>query len=331
MIQTTVVQHVQEQEKKFRGATDEFASLMNEILVGAKIISLELNRAGIGGGDILGATGTRNVHGEAVQKLDDLANSTFLSIISKSGAVCAITSEEMENPVIVPPEQAGKYIFMMDPLDGSSNIDVNVSTGTIFSIYRKKSPGDKVTDHDLLQKGADQVAAGYVVYGSSTMLVYSSGHGVHGFTLDPSLGDFILSHPDIRIPERGNIYSVNEGNTENWGDNQKKFISYLKKKDKASGRPYKARYIGSLVSDFHRNLLKGGIFMYPSDAKNPSGKLRFEFEAGPMAFIVENAGGRASTGRERILDITPTDIHQCVPLYIGSRFDVEVAEEFLKN
>jgi fructose-1,6-bisphosphatase I len=330
MKQTTVVQHVQEQEKKFLGATGELASLINEILVGAKIISLELSKAGIGG-DILGATGTRNVHGEAVQKLDDLANSTFLSIISKSGTVCAITSEEMENPVIVPPEHAGKYIFMMDPLDGSSNIDVNVGTGTIFSIYRKKSPGDKVTDQDLLQKGTDQVAAGYVVYGSSTMLVYSSGHGVHGFTLDTSLGDFILSHPDIRIPERGNIYSVNEGNTENWGDNQKKFISYLKKKDKASGRPYKARYIGSLVSDFHRNLLKGGIFMYPSDAKNPSGKLRFEFEAGPMAFIVENAGGRASTGRERILDITPTDIHQCVPLYIGSRFDVEAAEEFLKN
>jgi fructose-1,6-bisphosphatase I len=330
MKQTTVVQHIQEQEKKFLGATGELASLVNEILVGAKIISLELNKAGIGG-DILGATGTRNVHGEAVQKLDDLANSTFLSIISKSGTVCAITSEEMENPLIVPPEHAGKYIFMMDPLDGSSNIDVNVSTGTIFSIYRKKSPGDTVTDQDLLQKGTDQVAAGYVVYGSSTMLVYSSGQGVHGFTLDPSLGDFILSHPDIRIPEQGNIYSVNEGNTENWGDKQKKFISYLKEKDKASGRPYKARYIGSFVSDFHRNLLKGGIFMYPSDTKNPSGKLRFEFEAGPMAFIVENAGGRASTGRERILDITPTDIHQCVPLYIGSRFEVEAAEEFLRN
>ena len=330
MKQTTVVQHVQQQEKKILGATGEFASLINGILVGAKIIALEINKAGIGG-DILGATGTRNVYGEAVQKLDDLANSTFLSIISKSGTVCAITSEEMENPVIIPPEQAGKYVFMMDPLDGSSNIDVNVSTGTIFSIYRKKSLGDTVTDQDLLQKGTDQVAAGYVVYGSSTMFVYSSGHGVHGFTLDPSLGEFILSHPDIRIPERGNIYSVNEGNTENWEDKQKKFVSYLKKMDKASGRPYKARYVGSFVSDFHRNLLKGGIFMYPSDAKNPSGKLRFEFEAGPMAFIAENAGGRASTGRERILDIAPTNIHQCVPLYIGSRFDVEAAEEFLKN
>jgi len=330
MKQTTVVQHVQQQEKKILGATGEFASLINGILVGAKIIALEINKAGIGG-DILGATGTRNVYGEAVQKLDDLANSTFLSIISKSGTVCAITSEEMENPVIIPPEQAGKYVFMMDPLDGSSNIDVNVSTGTIFSIYRKKSLGDTVTDQDLLQKGTDQVAAGYVVYGSSTMFVYSSGHGVHGFTLDPSLGEFILSHPDIRIPERGNIYSINEGNTENWEDKQKKFVSYLKKIDKASGRPYKARYVGSFVSDFHRNLLKGGIFMYPSDAKNPSGKLRFEFEAGPMAFIAENAGGRASTGRERILDIAPTNIHQCVPLYIGSRFDVEAAEEFLKN
>jgi len=330
MKQTTVVQHVQQQEKKILGATGELACLINGILVGAKIIALEINKAGIGG-DILGATGTRNVYGEAVQKLDDLANSTFLSIISKSGTVCAITSEEMENPVIIPPEQAGKYVFMMDPLDGSSNIDVNVSTGTIFSIYRKKSLGDTVTDQDLLQKGTDQVAAGYVVYGSSTMFVYSSGHGVHGFTLDPSLGEFILSHPDIRIPERGNIYSINEGNTENWEDKQKKFVSYLKKMDKASGRPYKARYVGSFVSDFHRNLLKGGIFMYPSDAKNPSGKLRFEFEAGPMAFIAENAGGRASTGRERILDIAPTNIHQCVPLYIGSRFDVEAAEEFLKN
>ncbi len=330
MKQTTVVQHVQQQGKKILGATGELACLINGILVGAKIIALEINKAGIGG-DILGATGTRNVYGEAVQKLDDLANSTFLSIISKSGTVCAITSEEMENPVIIPPEQAGKYVFMMDPLDGSSNIDVNVSTGTIFSIYRKKSLGDTVTDQDLLQKGTDQVAAGYVVYGSSTMFVYSSGHGVHGFTLDPSLGEFILSHPDIRIPERGNIYSINEGNTENWEDKQKKFVSYLKKMDKASGRPYKARYVGSFVSDFHRNLLKGGIFMYPSDAKNPSGKLRFEFEAGPMAFIAENAGGRASTGRERILDIAPTNIHQCVPLYIGSRFDVEAAEEFLKN
>ena len=330
MKQTTVVQHVQQQGGKILGATGELACLINGILVGAKIIALEINKAGIGG-DILGATGTRNVYGEAVQKLDDLANSTFLSIISKSGTVCAITSEEMENPVIIPPEQAGKYVFMMDPLDGSSNIDVNVSTGTIFSIYRKKSLGDTVTDQDLLQKGTDQVAAGYVVYGSSTMFVYSSGHGVHGFTLDPSLGEFILSHPDIRIPERGNIYSINEGNTENWEDKQKKFVSYLKKMDKASGRPYKARYVGSFVSDFHRNLLKGGIFMYPSDAKNPSGKLRFEFEAGPMAFIAENAGGRASTGRERILDIAPTNIHQCVPLYIGSRFDVEAAEEFLKN
>ncbi|MDP7552000.1 MAG: class 1 fructose-bisphosphatase [Nitrospinaceae bacterium] len=330
MKQTTVVQHVQQQGKKILGATGELACLINGILVGAKIIALEINKAGIGG-DILGATGTRNVYGEAVQKLDDLANSTFLSIISKSGTVCAITSEEMENPVIIPPEQAGKYVFMMDPLDGSSNIDVNVSTGTIFSIYRKKSLGDTVTDQDLLQKGTDQVAAGYVVYGSSTMFVYSLGHGVHGFTLDPSLGEFILSHPDIRIPERGNIYSINEGNTENWEDKQKKFVSYLKKMDKASGRPYKARYVGSFVSDFHRNLLKGGIFMYPSDAKNPSGKLRFEFEAGPMAFIAENAGGRASTGRERILDIAPTNIHQCVPLYIGSRFDVEAAEEFLKN
>ncbi|MCH8158209.1 MAG: class 1 fructose-bisphosphatase [Nitrospinae bacterium] len=330
MRQTTLVQHIQRQEKKFLGATGEFTSLMNEVVVATKIISLEVNKAGIGG-DILGATGAINVHGEQVQKLDEFANSTLLNFLSQSGTVCAITSEEMADPVIIPPDKAGKYIFMMDPLDGSSNIDVNVSIGTIFSIYRKKSSGDKVTDEDLLQKGADQVAGGYVIYGSSTMFVYSSGHGVHGFTLDPSLGEFILSHPDIKIPERGSIYSVNEGNTQNWGDKQKKLVSYFKETDKDSGRPYKARYIGSLVSDFHRTLLKGGIFMYPGDTKNPNGKLRFGFEAGPLAFIVENAGGRASTGRERILDIIPSDIHQCVPLYIGSRFDVETAERFLKD
>ncbi|KMP12572.1 fructose 1,6-bisphosphatase [Candidatus Nitromaritima sp. SCGC AAA799-C22] len=330
MEQTTLVQHIQKQEKKFLGATGEFTSLMNEILVAAKIISLEVNKAGIGG-DILGVTGNTNVHGDEVQKLDELANETFLNIIGKSGTVCAITSEEMEEPVTIPPDQAGKYVFMMDPLDGSSNIDVNVSIGTIFSIYRKKSSGAKITDEDLLQKGADQVAGGYVLYGSSTMFVYSSGHGTHGFTLDPTLGEFFLSHPDIKIPERGTIYSVNEGNTVNWSGKQKNLVSYLKEKDCASGRPYKARYIGSLVSDFHRTLLKGGIFMYPADSKNQNGKLRFAFEAGPVAFLVENAGGRASTGTERILDITPTSIHQCVPLYIGSRFDVETAEEYLKD
>lgn len=329
MEQTTLVQHLQHQQK-FLGATGEFTSLMNEILVAAKIISLEVNKAGIGG-HILGVTGNINVHGEEVQKLDEFANSTFVNIIGKSGTVCAITSEEMENPYIIPEKNAGKYIFMMDPLDGSSNIDVNVSIGTIFSIYRKKSSGSSVSKDDLLQKGANQVAGGYIVYGSSTMFIYSSGSGVHGFTLDPSIGEFFLSHPDIKIPAQGNIYSVNEGNQINWDNKQIKLINYFKKFDAVTKRPYKARYIGSMVSDFHRTLLKGGIFMYPKDSKNPKGKLRFAFEASPLAFIVENAGGLASTGSERILDIVPSDIHECVPLYIGSREDVKTAEIFLKD
>ncbi|MBT5968072.1 MAG: class 1 fructose-bisphosphatase [Nitrospina sp.] len=329
MEQTTLVQHLQHQQK-FLGATGEFTSLMNEILVAAKIISLEVNKAGIGG-HILGVTGNINVHGEEVQKLDEFANSTFVNIIGKSGTVCAITSEEMENPYIIPEKNAGKYIFMMDPLDGSSNIDVNVSIGTIFSIYRKKSSGSSVSKDDLLQKGANQVAGGYIVYGSSTMFIYSSGSGVHGFTLDPSIGEFFLSHPDIKIPAQGNTYSVNEGNQINWDNKQIKLINYFKEFEAVTKRPYKARYIGSMVSDFHRTLLKGGIFMYPKDSKNPKGKLRFAFEASPLAFVVENAGGLASTGSERILDIVPSDIHECVPLYIGSREDVKTAETFLKD
>ena len=329
MKQTTLVQHLQHQQKLL-GATGEFTTLMNEILVAAKIISLEVNKAGIGG-DMLGVTGNINVHGEEVQKLDEFANSTFVNIVEKSGTVCAITSEEMEEPVIVPEEKAGKYIFMMDPLDGSSNIDVNVSIGTIFSIYQKKSPGIPVTKDDLLQKGADQIAGGYIVYGSSTMFVYSSGNGVHGFTLAPSIGEFFLSHPDMKIPTQGNIYSVNEGNQIIWDDKQVNIVNYFKEFDVTTKRPYKGRYIGSMVSDFHRTLLKGGIFMYPKDNKNPNGKLRFSFEASPLAFIVENAGGRASTGKKRILDIVPSDIHQCVPLYIGSCGDVKIAESFLKD
>ena len=329
MKQTTLVQHLQHQQKLL-GATGEFTTLMNEILVAAKIISLEVNKAGIGG-DMLGVTGNINVHGEEVQKLDEFANSTFANIVEKSGTVCAITSEEMEEPVIVPEEKAGKYIFMMDPLDGSSNIDVNVSIGTIFSIYKKKSPGIPVTKDDLLQKGADQIAGGYILYGSSTMFIYSSGNGVHGFTLDPSIGEFFLSHPDMKIPTQGNIYSVNEGNQIIWDDKQVNIVNYFKEFDVTTKRPYKGRYIGSMVSDFHRTLLKGGIFMYPKDNKNPNGKLRFSFEASPLAFIVENAGGRASTGKERILDIVPSDIHQCVPLYIGSCADVKIAESFLKD
>lgn len=329
MQRTTLIQHIRKQEKTIPGATGEFTNLMTEILVASKIISLEVNSAGIGE-NVLGLTGKINVQGEEVQKLDEFSDLTFTKIIGKSETVCAITSEEKEDPYIIPPEDnPGKYIFMMDPLDGSSNIDVNVNIGTIFSIYRKKSPGENVTDEDLLQKGEDQVAAGYIVYGSSTIFVYTSGQGVHGFTLDPSLGEFFLSHPDLKIPEQGSTYSANEGNWGIWDEAQKDLVSYLKEDNPSSGRPYKLRYIGSLVADFHRTLLKGGLFMYPRDKKSPKGKLRFSFEAAPLALIVENAGGKASTGNQRILDITPKGIHDRLPLFIGSRKDVEMAESRL--
>lgn len=327
MQRTTLVQHIRQQEKANPGATGEFTSLMNEIMVAGKIISLEVNSAGIGE-DIFGLTGKINVQGEEVKKLDEFSDITFTKIIGQSGTVCAITSEEKEEPLIIE-DNPGKYIFMMDPLDGSSNIDVNVSIGTIFSIYRKKSPGDEVTDEDILQKGEDQIAAGYIVYGSSTIFVYTTGQGVHGFTLDPALGEFFLSHPDLVIPEQGSTYSTNEGNWGIWSEPQKDLVSYLKEDAPATGRPYKLRYIGSLVADFHRTLLKGGLFMYPKDTKSPKGKLRFSFEAAPLAFIVEQAGGRASTGSQRILDITPTGIHDRLPLFIGSKKDVDLAEERL--
>lgn len=331
MERTTLVQHVRQEEKNTPGATGEFTSLMNEIMVASKVVSLEVNRAGIGE-DVLGLTGKINVQGEEVQKLDEFADMTFIKIIGQSGTVCAITSEELEYPVIVPPERKpGKYIFMMDPLDGSSNIDVNVGIGTIFSIYRKKSTGEKVTDEDLLQKGDQQVAAGYIMYGSSTMFVYTSGRGVHGFTLDPSLGEFFLSHPNIKIPQQGSTYSINEGNTENWCEEQRNFIAHLKEKDTTTGRPYALRYIGTLVSDFHRTLLKGGIFMYPKDKKNLNGKLRFAFEAAPLGYIVQQAGGRASNGEKNILDLVPTEIHERVPLYIGSENDIKLAEKHLAS
>jgi fructose-1,6-bisphosphatase I len=328
MLRTTLVQHIREQEKLNPNATGMFTHLMYEVLVAAKFVSLEVNKAGIGE-TIFGLTGDKNIHGEDVQKLDHYANETFIKTVGESGTVCAITSEESEKPIFIDPELAGNYIFMMDPLDGSSNIDVNVSIGTIFSVYRKKSPGKEVTEEDLLQKGSEQVAAGYVVYGSSTMLVYSSGNGVYGFTLDPALGEFFLSHPDIKIPDRGSTYSVNEGNQEDWQENQKNLVNHLKEKDTATNRPYKLRYIGSLVSDFHRTLLKGGIFMYPGDKKNPKGKLRLAYEANPLAYIVKIAGGYASDGKDKILDIKPTDIHQKVPLYIGSPGEVDLAQSLL--
>jgi fructose-1,6-bisphosphatase I len=283
--------------------------------------------------DVLGLTGETNVQGEEVQKLDELANTTLIRNLSRGGKVCALGSEEENEPIYAPDGYpAGKYVVMFDPLDGSSNIDVNVSIGTIFGIHERRSRGPgRAEPSDLLQAGSKQVAAGYVIYGSSTMLVYSTGHGVHGFTLDPSVGDFFLSHVNIRIPERGKIYSVNEGNTSTWEEPTRSWIDWLKTPSADKQRPYSARYVGSLVADFHRTLLKGGVFAYPADKKNQSGKLRLMYEAAPLAFLAEQAGGAASTGNERILDIKPTELHQRVPLYIGSKGDVDDAIAHLRK
>ncbi len=328
---TTLSQCIRESEKEFSEATGEYTSLMNEILVAAKIISQEVNRAGLSAVNILGKTENVNVQGEVQQKLDVFANATLLNILKRSTHLCAIISEENAEPIKIPEEfKKGKYIMVMDPLDGSSNIDVNVSIGTIFAIFKKISPGKEILMDDLLQKGENLVGAGYIIYGSSSVFVYSTGNGVHGFTLDPGLGEFLLSYPNMRIPSKGTIYSINEGNYNLWSKGQKKYIDYLRENDKESGRPYKARYIGSLVADFHRTMLKGGIFMYPADSKSANGKLRLLYEAMPLSYIVENAGGKASNGSERILEIKPKEIHQRVPLFIGSKENVELAEKFLK-
>jgi fructose-1,6-bisphosphatase I len=323
---TTVQQHILDEERLHPGATGDFTALMTSLTLAAKIISREVNKAGLV--KILGETGEINVHGESVQKLDEFAQQTMIRAMGHNGHLCVMASEESENIIPVPFEsKKGKYVLMFDPLDGSSNIDVNASIGTIFSIHRRvtnHSPDGRI--EDCLQKGIDQVAAGYFIYGSSTMMVYTTGHGVYGFTLDPSLGEFLLSHENIRIPSRGRIYSINEGNMHAWDDGTRRYVAYVKENDKEHGHPYSLRYIGSLVADFHRNLLKGGIFLYPG----PKGKLRLLYEAAPLAMVVEQAGGAASTGVERILDVQPTSLHQKVPLIIGSRDDVREYNQFYR-
>ena len=323
----TVQQHILDEEKLYPGATGDFTALLTSLTLAAKIISREVNQAGLV--RILGETGAINVHGESVQKLDEFAQATIYRAMGHSGHLCVMASEEAEDIIPIPDEgKRGRYVLMFDPLEGSSNIDVNASIGTIFSIHRK------ITNHtpdgsleDCLQKGTEQLAAGYFIYGSSTMMVYTTGHGVNGFTLDPSLGEFLLSHENIRIPKRGKMYSINEGNFTKWDAGTRRYIEHLKQDNKADGRPYTLRYIGSLVADFHRNLLKGGIFLYPG----PKGKLRLLYEASPLAMIVEQAGGTASTGTQRILDIQPTDLHQRVSLIIGSTFDVEQYQQFCRD
>ncbi len=330
----TIEQHILDQQRKFPGASGEFSGLLYDVALGAKMIAKQVNRAGLA--NILGSIDEINIQGEVVQKMDKYANELLINILTNGGKVCAIASEENENIVEIHDNfLAGKYAVNMDPLDGSSNIGANVSVGTIFSIHRKVSKGHRGSEEDCLQKGSQQACAGYVIYGSSTMLVYTTGTGVHGFTLDPSVGEFILSHEDIQVPEPCKIYSVNEGNYNYWNEGTKKYVNYLKEADNATNRPYTSRYIGSLVSDFHRNLLYGGIFLYPADYKKnknkPEGKLRLLFEAAPIAFIVEQAGGYATTGTQRILDIQPEHLHQRVPLIVGNKSEVLRYEDFLRK
>jgi fructose-1,6-bisphosphatase I len=331
---TTVTEHLLIHQKESPMATGRFTRLLNELILAAKIISREVNKAGLV--DILGLTGAINVQGEQVAKLDELANLVMIHRMERAGVLCAMASEEMADIIEVPaPYPKGDYILIFDPLDGSSNIDSNVSIGTIFSIYRRKTPEKTpVVLSDFLQRGSEQVAAGYFVYGSSTMMVYTTGQGVHGFTLDPSVGEFLLSHPDIKIPASGKTYSVNESYWNYWDEPTRKIVSYFKSPDNHLGQPYNLRYIGSLVADFHRNLLKGGIFMYPADQrdpKKPRGKLRLLCEAAPLAMVVEQAGGLATDGVRRILDLDPQELHQRVPLFIGSKKDVEKSREFYQS
>lgn len=327
----TVTEHILAKQRENPEATGAFTRLLSELIVAAKIIAREVNKAGIA--DILGYAGRENVQGEEVQKLDEFANHTIIQRMGHIGQLCVIASEEDADIIPIPPQYPkGNYVLIYDPLDGSSNIDVNVSIGTIFSIHRKITPDENGTLSDVLQPGYKQVAAGYFVYGSSTIMVYTTGKGVHGFTLLPGIGEFLLTHENIRIPERGTIFSVNETYYNYWSDGVRRLVDYFKSPDTKPA--YTARYVGSLVSDFHRNLLKGGIFMYPADSrdpKKPHGKLRLMCEANPLALVAKEAGGYASNGEKPILEIEPEELHQRVPLFIGSKEDVELAERYVKG
>lgn len=325
----TIERHIIEQERKFPEATGAFSNILYDLALAAKMIAREVKMAGLI--DILGGTDQRNVHGDAVQKLDMWAHDVIFKALDHSGHLCCMASEEAEGYIPIPDRfPTGRYALLFDPLDGSSNIDANVSIGTIFSIHRKVSDHPRGTEQDCMQAGHAQVGAGYIVYGSSTMMVYTTGAGVYGFTLDPSIGEFLLSHSDIKIPTPPQrIYSVNEGNYTRWTEGQRRFIDHLKGTDGVNTDPFTARYIGSLVADFHRTLLYGGIFMYPADSKSPNGKLRLLYEAAPLAFICEQAGGRASDGERDIMSIVPDMLHQRTPLYIGSKELVDLAESSL--
>jgi fructose-1,6-bisphosphatase I len=321
-----------QQMRDFPQATGELAGLLRDIGLAAKRVNVEVNKAGLV--DILGDMGTTNVQGEEVKKLDVYANNQFMGVLRHGISCAGIGSEELDDIVVFDDEVSNnsKYVCLFDPLDGSSNIDVNVSIGTIFSVYKRISPiGSPATSEDFLQPGIRQVAAGYVIYGSSTILVYATRRGVNGFTLDPSIGEFSLSHPNIICPPTGKFYSVNHGNFFQYGEGVKKYITECQKKTKDNGGPYTQRYIGSMVADVHRNLVKGGIFMYPGTTDKPSGKLRLLYECNPFAFIVERAGGLATNGSQRILELQPEKLHQRTPLFIGSKDMMEELNSFLQS
>jgi len=326
----TLGEFIIENQSAFKFSSGELSSLLNSIRLAAKVVNHEVNKAGLV--DIIGAFGDTNIQGEDQQKLDVYANEKFIQTLTKRNIVCGIASEEEEDFIAInsiDEQHNNKYVVLIDPLDGSSNIDVNVSVGTIFSIYRRVTPvGQPVELKDFLQKGSEQVAAGYVVYGTSTMLVYTTGHGVNGFTLNPAIGSFYLSHPKMQFPEHGSIYSVNEGNYYDFPLGVKKYIKYCQEEEEE--RPYTSRYIGSLVSDFHRNMIKGGIYMYPKGSRNPNGKLRLLYECNPIAFLAEQANGKSSDGYTRTMDVQPTELHQRVPFICGSKGMVEKLEEFME-
>ncbi len=325
----SLTQHILAQQRLHPEATGEFSTIMTQIALAGKMIAQDLRQAGLL--DILGSTGEFNVQGEEVQKLDQRANDTFVQVFESSKIVRTVISEEMEEPyTVVPAERTGKYAVLFDPLDGSSNIDVNAPLGSIFSVHRLSPSSSGNGDSSFLRPGADQVAGGYILFGASTILIYTCGDGVHQFTLNPGIGEFLLSTSNITMPDRGSIYSVNEGNRQKWSNGMRRYIDYLQEVDAATGRPYSLRYTGCLVADVHRVLLKGGLYLYPGEVKKPEGKLRLMYEAAPLTFVIEQAGGLGSTGVERIQTIQPKMPHQRVPLVIGSREDVESAEQFLK-
>ncbi len=324
----TLERFIMEQEEKYPTATGEFTSVLYGLTLAAKLIWREVSKAGLV--NILGTTEQTNFTGDILKKLDLFADETMYKTMYHSGHLCAMASEESNGLIEIPDKYlGGNYVLTYDPLDGSSNIDANITIGTIFGIYRRISNSGHGTLEDCLQPGYKQIAAGYIIYGTSTMFVYTTGQGVHGFTLDPSVGEFLLSHENITIPKKGKTYSINEGNYYLWNSKMQEYVQYLKQIDSATDRPYSLRYIGTMVGDIHRTLLYGGIFLYPADQNNPDGKLRLMYECNPMAFVMEQAGGKASNGKQRILDIIPTSLHMRIPIIIGSTDDVTLCEGFL--